>query len=406
MTSPKPKIMFIQWSWFCSDIIDAMIDAGMTLHVLQRSDPALLERLRQALRSFNPDFLFSINFNPLLSEFAHRNQIPYAAWNIDNLASSTFCSDKYAWPTTHIFTIERPSMKHYRLNGFDYVHYLPIAVNLNRFTHADTHTPSRDLDITFVGNSMITEGNEYPTILNRLVSLGVTAPTPEDQQLYSIIKDAIETIVDSECSNFFSYQLEAKLKRTSEVLGFDLAKAIWKDPDFFHIALAKQISSKKRVALIHQLSDYVPVHVFGDDDWQSVHGRYLQFYGRADHFTDTPDIYQRSRICLNIEKTYNRSSINLRMIEALACGAMPLTEPVEDLELFFEPGHNIVTYTSFKGLKEKAAYYLKHEDERQIMVQRGMQRVHESFSLTTRVQELATAMTVSHTPYEEVINHA
>ncbi|MGM0882785.1 MAG: glycosyltransferase family protein [Bacillota bacterium] len=58
------------------------------------------------------------------------------------------------------------------------------------------------------------------------------------------------------------------------------------------------------------------------------------------------------------------------MFEIAACGTLQLTDIRADLDRFYTPGEEIVTYASPQEMIEKNEYYLHHEHERQTIALR------------------------------------
>ena len=386
----KGRILFIRWSWFCDEVVEVFRALGYTVDVVERAGQNLAQRITAAIRAQRPDVLFSINFNPFFAEIAHKQKIPrYAAWNVDNLASSAFCAPSHRYPETVLFLIDRPSLEIYRRNGYANLHYLPIATRIDRFTPTEPNAPARDENkISFVGCSMIREGNEFPALLRRVRKQAKEAREPAERIGYQMLLDALDGLVAQGCRDFFRVPIQDWIAEWSARLGFDLAKIIWPDPAFFYIAPSKEVSSRKRVALISAAADVAPVDVYGDADWGKVRHPGLRYGGPADYHTQTPDIYRSSAISLNIEKTYNISSINLRMIDAMAAGSLVLTEEVDDLRHYFHSGRDVVCFHSIPEMQDRLRYYRAHPDERRMIAQAGQERVRELFSLHDRLAEL------------------
>ena len=60
-----------------------------------------------------------------------------------------------------------------------------------------------------------------------------------------------------------------------------------------------------------------------------------------------------------------------RLMEALATGALVMTDPMSSLPRYFKDGESLVVYHSLAELKEKILYYLDHDDERLAIAKKG-----------------------------------
>mmetsp|Transcript_196 Transcript_196/g.400 ORF Transcript_196/g.400 Transcript_196/m.400 type:complete len:132 (+) Transcript_196:195-590(+) len=60
-----------------------------------------------------------------------------------------------------------------------------------------------------------------------------------------------------------------------------------------------------------------------------------------------------------------------RLMEALATGALVMTDPMSSLPRYLKDGESLVVYHSLAELKEKILYYLDHDDERLAIARKG-----------------------------------
>ena len=117
---------------------------------------------------------------------------------------------------------------------------------------------------------------------------------------------------------------------------------------------------RKRHLILEALKSRFPIRVWGDRPGNEVNQQEL---GR---------IYSQSRLVVNESI---RGEVNLRIFEALAAGALLLTEDLgPNLLGLFTPGEELITFGP-QDLLEKAAYFLAHESEGRAIAQRGRERV-------------------------------
>ena len=116
-------------------------------------------------------------------------------------------------------------------------------------------------------------------------------------------------------------------------------------------------------------------------------------------FDEAARIYRGTRINLMIhrretEQGYGRSTSSARtpngsVFYAAGCGAFQLVDDSRpDLESFFEPGKEIVTFHDEKELREKVEYYLSHEEDRLRISEAGVRRAHSEHSYRRRVEQI------------------
>ena len=97
-------------------------------------------------------------------------------------------------------------------------------------------------------------------------------------------------------------------------------------------------------------------------------------------------IYQQSKICLNIHVT-NASSPNPRTFEILATGSFEL---MDTRKHFFEfvPSEDLATFDSVESLISRAEYFLSHESERISTAHSGWKKVVPRFRLSACMQKI------------------
>lgn len=114
--------------------------------------------------------------------------------------------------------------------------------------------------------------------------------------------------------------------------------------------------------------------------------------------------YNGARIVINLHRTTTAGmdnnnalnldgrSINPRTYEISACGTLQLTDPREDLPLYYKPGSELETFTTATELRDKIDYYLSHEEERRAIALRGLRRTLRDHTYASRVRQLAVAL--------------
>lgn len=83
---------------------------------------------------------------------------------------------------------------------------------------------------------------------------------------------------------------------------------------------------------------------------------------------------------------------NMRLYEATGVGTLLITEEAVNLGELFEPGKEVVTYSTPDDCIEKIKYYLGHEQERATIARAGQQRTLRDHTYFQRMQELVTIL--------------
>jgi spore maturation protein CgeB len=92
------------------------------------------------------------------------------------------------------------------------------------------------------------------------------------------------------------------------------------------------------------------------------------------------ELYNESKIVLNMHQkamAMHKVKANLRIYEALGCGAFILTDYCPGMEEIFQDGEHLVVYKDTWDLNWKIKYYLKNEEERKEIAKKGHDKVKE-----------------------------
>ena len=136
--------------------------------------------------------------------------------------------------------------------------------------------------------------------------------------------------------------------------------------------------------------------IWGTDwDLQSPVGQMVQNENRRVSSGESVKIYNGAKIHLNLHSsTYHEGVnsegdfVNPRTFEISACGGFQLVDERSELDDLFRAGEEIITFNSVADLKEKISWYLAHEKERQLIAQKGRERVLAEHTLERRMTEL------------------
>lgn len=104
--------------------------------------------------------------------------------------------------------------------------------------------------------------------------------------------------------------------------------------------------------------------------------------------------YRAAKIVLNINSWFleRRHGINQRVFDVPACGAFLLTDYVEEIEAFFEPGVEIETYSSIEELIDKIYFYLRHDDARERIARKAYEKAQKLPTWRDRAREMAKVL--------------
>ncbi len=151
---------------------------------------------------------------------------------------------------------------------------------------------------------------------------------------------------------------------------------------------------ENRVDMFEGLRSY-NLGVFGDN-WPRYFMRRGQntpsyYRGRASGEV-VNKIYLSSKIVLNIHHPHSREGLNTRTFDIPACGAFEMVDYKKDVEKHFEIDKEIVTFRNMSELKSKIDFYLRNEDLRKAISERGKQRILNEHTWVHRAKNVKSAL--------------
>lgn len=304
----------------------------------------------------NFDYLFSINFNPLLSQAAEALRKPYIAWVVDTPCYGMHhdaISNPFSF--TFVYDLAVASRLKERSNGN--VYYLPVAVNEQRQLPAE---PGYDHDISFIANLT---PPEYQTHIKPRLAPG---PLQTLEELIGHIDAHLE-------GRPLTAQLtESHIRLVKEVYPLSGLPYLSEYEKLAYL-LGREHSYRERVSCIQALAArFERVAVYGNPEW-ATHTR--SYCGYAEHYQAMPRLFQRSRINLNLVRSFVESGLPMRVFDILGAGGFMVTNDKEDLHHLFTPGKDLVIFRDKQDLLEICRYYLSHDEERAAIAAHGQQTV-------------------------------
>lgn len=336
----------------------------------------------EPLKSSRYDFVFSINYFPVLSEVCSIFRTPYACWIVDSPVLELY-SDSIYRPWNRIFLFDYAMYQEFAPKNPDCIFYLPLASDITTFSPICRSISQEDhikysSDISFVA-SLYTEKCPYNKLKNPPDYLQGYLDGIIESQLkvygYNFIRELITEELAAEFKKFLPgfYQFPEKYDQNEIALVADLY-------------IGTKVTEQERLRLLQSLSAHFSVDLYTGSDTSSlpdVHNK-----GLARTYMDMPKIFRLSKINLNMTAKSIKSALPLRIWDILACGGFLLTNFQSEIPEYFEIGTDLETYASEEELLEKCQYYLTHEDERKQIAENGYRKVKEFHSLEQRLAEM------------------
>jgi spore maturation protein CgeB len=263
--------------------------------------------------------------------------------------------------------------------GFEKVYHLPGATNPRIFRPIDLTKEERErynCNISFVGNSIY---HALSTFRKYYEWLG-------DDRAKEVLKKALELQMENHLLDIQDILFEAQ-----NAYGSFLSYPGLEHVDNVRICIEFAAMSLYRKEVVEAVRD-LGLRLYGDKGWERLLDGKVKVEGEIDYREEVPLLYNASKINLNITKTQLKTTINQRVFDVGACGGFLLTDYRREIGEFFKPGEEIIYYKDTDGLRELAEYFLHHEDEREEIAKKAMERVLRGHTFKARMERLVEIM--------------
>ena len=129
-----------------------------------------------------------------------------------------------------------------------------------------------------------------------------------------------------------------------------------------HTYLGSQLAENERLKYLGALTEDFTLDLYTLSDAGSLPKAQLHPDG-ANTLTEMPLIFHNSRINMNITMRPIATGLSLRLYDVCGCGGFLLTNYQEELPELYEPGTEVETFSSVEEMRDKAAWYLDHEND-------------------------------------------
>lgn len=336
----------------------------------------------EPLKARHFDFVFSINYFPVLSDVCSIFKLPYACWIVDSPVLELY-SDSIYRPWNRIFLFDYALYQEFAPKNPDCIFYLPLASDVTTMAPICQSITAKDrsrysCDISFVA-SLYTEKCPYNKLQNPPDYLRGYLEGIIESQLKVYGYNFIRELVTNELAMEFKKYLPGFYRFPEKYEQNDIAVVA-------DLYLSTKVTEQERLRLLQALSEQFSVDLYTGSDTSTLPNVHPK--GLARTYSDMPKIFRLSKINLNMTAKSIKTALPLRIWDILACGGFLLTNYQSEIPEYFEIGTDLETYASQEELLEKCQYYLSHEDERKQIAENGHRKVKEFHSLEQRLEEM------------------
>jgi hypothetical protein len=127
----------------------------------------------------------------------------------------------------------------------------------------------------------------------------------------------------------------------------------------------------------------------------SVHGlpEALKPLRRGDALgQDMLEVLSAAKMTINTHGDFMRYGGNMRLFEAAGVGVLQIADDLPGTRQWFTDGETIVLYRDLDDLRQKVAYYLAHDAEREAVVRRAQEHVYQHHTYDQRMARVETLL--------------
>ena len=123
--------------------------------------------------------------------------------------------------------------------------------------------------------------------------------------------------------------------------------------------------------------------------------RYIKYYlkGYRKYFKnrflspkEVSNLYSRSKICINIHNKQSKEGCNPRFFEIIGTKSFELVDNIEYIQKNFND--YTVIYKDTDDLISKIRFYLKHEQDRECIIDKGYEYISQNHTFINRIEEI------------------
>ena len=337
-----------------------------------------MEKFVNKIEEGNYDFVFSVNYIPVVAIACHKKDMPYVSWSYDAPLNISHIENTLHFPTNYVFLFDSAQANGYISQGFDNVWHLPLAIDTSYYdvfkpTAADNKRFKSQ--ISFVGQIY---NSTYP---------GLITPLGEFERKYLDSLINVQTdlygafVIDEYLNDDIIHKINTCYREKLKNTDFRITKKK------LSYSMATYVTFKERVTILSLLSKKFDVSLYSGDKHPLL--TETRHCGRVDYSTEMPYIFKCSDINLNITLKCLQTGIPLRALDIMGCGGFLLTNYQEEFLDFFIPDEDFVYYEDFGDSYEKAAFYLQNDVLRKQIAQNGYDKIKKYFSYDDRLDFIA-----------------
>lgn len=355
-----------------------------------------------------PEFVFSINYFPYISEVCEKLNVKYVALSVDCPVIEIY--DKSVRnKCNRLFLFDYHQYESIKDENPENIYYLPLGTNVSRWDEVLGEIKSVDdlaavkyqYDVSLVG-SLYTEKSPLRSMKLDDFSNGYLEGLIKSQMLFSGL-DLLEEVFKKPAGNTLKLIESMKYASPEFFEKYALEDGVVDSEKYIIVqnAMGFEISARERVSLLKRFgASGIDTHVFTRSDTQILQSESfvgantwgLTAHGGVTTHEEMPRVFRTSRINLNPTMRGIQTGLPQRIWDIMGCGGVCLTNYQAEIPEYLEIGEDILCYENERDAVDIARYYLEHEDERLAVAYNGYTKVKAMHDVKVRVAKMLKAV--------------
>ena len=374
-----------EWKIFGKeDIISSYEKIGYSIKSIETDmimdrENAMFDRMFESLMKEGFDYVFTINYFPIVSNNCKHYNIKYISLIYDSPLVSLY-SYSVINECNYIFIFDSALYNEFRSGGIKTVYYIPLATNVDRTDKIECTEFAKNklsCDVSFLGSMY----DEKYTFFDRLKNLSDYTTGYLDGIIQAQMKVYGYYFVDDLLTGKVLSELETSMPYKPNRDGIETPQYIYSN--YF---IARKIAELERKKILSEVSGYFKTNIYTHNETPYLPK--VNNMGSVDYYNIMPLVFRCSKINLNITLRSIRTGIPLRAIDIMGAGGFLLTNYQEDFLKDFIPNEDYVFYESVEDCVDKCRYYISHEDERIRIAKNGYTKVKEKYNYKLRLSQI------------------
>ena len=339
--------------------------------------------IEELINADKPDIVWTCDFSRAVAEVCNRRNLPYISWIYDCPQEELY-SEQVKYDNNYIFVFDKQQLIRIRELGVKNVYHMPLAIYPDRIRVALSQIQrEREYrhDVTLIGSLYYMESNEkILSLLNkpgqdeweRIVNCSLLT-WDDNVHMYGTMSEPI--------CNIFRQIDQGAYKEASPYM----------DEQFWYetAVLSRHLAHRERIKILNVLSEDYQVDLYTKDKMLEGLSSQIHIHPGMDYSEYTIfQIYNRSKININITLHCIESGLSQRLFDVMGAGGFMLTNYQPEIEEYFVLGEDLAVYHNLDEMRQMVDYYIQHDDERKRIAANGQRKVLAEHSYEDRFKKI------------------